>query len=325
MEIAPTRPTTRLRILAVPLGAALIALLLGSLTPAVGALLVALALGIVVANALPLSPAFLTDQASATKLMLRLGVVLLGLRLPFQDIVAMGLKGAVIVAVTVSATYYLTRRLGARLGVEPGLTTLLAAGFSICGAAAIAAISDVVRAKQRDVALAVAMVTIFGGLMIGFVPWAAGMLDMRRSDAALWAGASIHEVAQVVAAASLLGGNAVAVAMLIKLGRVATLAPITAIAGRGHGQTSGFALPWFLIGFAVAALVRTVVPLPTPVLDGASTLTTLLLGAGMFGLGLGLRFRDLWPLPRAVLLLACGSTLIALTTSLTLILLLPGS
>jgi uncharacterized integral membrane protein (TIGR00698 family) len=197
----------------------------------------------------------------------------------------------------------------------------MAAGFSICGAAAIAALSDVVQPRHPAVAVAVAMVTSFGGLMIGVVPWAAGLLGLSELQSAIWAGASIHEVAQVVAAASILGGGAVAPAMLVKLGRVATLAPVSFFAGRNRAAAVRAPLvPWFLVGFALMVAIRSAFPLPLVLLDVASHATTLLLAAGMFGLGLGLRLKELWPLPPAVLGLAVISTTIALGTSLALIL-----
>lgn len=108
--------------------------------------------------------------------------------------------------------------------------------------------------------------------------------------------------------------------MFIKLGRVAMLAPVTWTASRSQPTTiTGPKIPWFLVGFAAMATLRSIVPLPDIALDVATALTTLLLAAGMFGLGLGLRLRDLWPIPARLLLLASASTAVALGTSLTLI------
>ena len=323
MLVTLMAPVARGRADRPPLAAAVLAMLLSDVVPMLGALLLALLFGAVLANSGWVSSEFLADQAAVTKGLLRAGVVLLGLRLPFQEIARVGVTGVLVVVVTVSVTYFLTRWFGTRMGLDAGLVTLLAAGFSICGAAAIAAVSDVVRARQRDVALAVAMVTVFGGLMIGFVPWAAALLGLTDVQSAVWAGASIHEVAQVAAAASLIGGNAVAFAMLIKLGRVAMLAPVSWLAGRAHAASGTSPMvPGFILGFAVMAAIRTMAPLPVAVLDLADTATTVLLAGGMFGLGVGLRLRDLWPVPPRVLCLAAASTAIALGTSLALILIL---
>src|SRR5699024_533403 len=141
-----------------------------------------------------------------TKMLLRLGVVFLGLQLPLDELVGVGLPGIAVIAVTVVLTFVVTCYLGDRLGVERGLTTLIAAGFSICGASAIAAVEDGIRRRDEDVGLAIGMVTIFGSAMIVALPLASAALDLSDQQAGIWAGASIHEVAQVVAAASAVGG-----------------------------------------------------------------------------------------------------------------------
>ncbi|MDO3398010.1 putative sulfate exporter family transporter, partial [Nocardioides sp. SOB44] len=250
----------RLPPLGVALAAALVAVAVSGLVPLLGALLVALALGTVVANT-PLAHArALVGHAAVTKLLLRLGVVLLGLRLPLGDVAAIGAAGVLVVVATVVLTYAATRALGTRLGLDQRLVTLLAAGFSICGAAAIAALADAVGARQKDVAHSVALVTIYGTAMIVLVPWAAAGLGLSEEQGAIWAGASIHEVAQVVAAASIIGPGAVAVATTVKLGRVALLAPTYLVAVRSVGAPASAGrvplLPWFLVGFVLMVALR---------------------------------------------------------------------
>lgn len=313
----------RLPPLGVALAAALAAVAVSALVPLLGALLVALALGTVVANT-PLAHArALVGHAAVTKLLLRLGVVLLGLRLPLGDVAAIGAAGVLVVVATVVLTYAATRALGTRLGLDQRLVTLLAAGFSICGAAAIAALADAVGARQKDVAHSVALVTIYGTAMIVLVPWAVAGLGLSEEQGAIWAGASIHEVAQVVAAASIIGPGAVAVATTVKLGRVALLAPTYLVAVRSVGAPASVGrvplLPWFLVGFVAMVALRSSGLLPGQLVEAADDVTTVLLAAGMFGLGLGLRLRELWPVPAGALVLATCSTLVAAGTSLALV------
>ncbi|MEN8707984.1 MAG: putative sulfate exporter family transporter [Nocardioides marinisabuli] len=324
----PIRParTARAARAVLPLAAALAAVGVSSRLPLLGPLLVALVIGALVANSRLASHRLLDGHAALTRLLLRLGVVVLGLRLPLADIASIGVSGVVVVVVTVGATFSSTRWAGRRMGLDAGFVTLLAAGFSICGAAAIAAVDDAVRAREKDVAHAVALVTVFGTAMIVLVPWGGARLGLTTEQAAVWAGASIHEVAQVVAAASVVGSGAVAVAMTVKLGRVALLAPTYLVAARGStaGGGVGVALvPWFLVGFVAMVALRSTGLLPAPALAGAEHVTTLLLAAGMFGLGLGMRLRELWPIPRRRLLLATLSTTVAAGTSLALVVALP--
>ena len=302
--------------------AAAVATVTGLAFPLASPLLVALVIGVVVTNTPLADRPAMQGQDQLTKLLLRWGVVLLGLKLPLDAVVGIGPGGVAVIVVTVLATYFGTLALGRRLGLEPRFVTLLAAGFSICGAAAIAAVSDTVRARQRDVGLAVALVTVFGSLMIALIPWAGHVLGLDDAQTAVWAGASIHEVAQVVAAGSVLGGGAVALATTVKLGRVAMLAPMSILVAR-RGETSGPRatplLPWFVVGFMVAVGVRSTGLLPEGAIVASGIVTNVLLAAGMFGLGLGIRGRELWPVPMRALLLATLSTAIATGTSLALI------
>jgi uncharacterized integral membrane protein (TIGR00698 family) len=263
------------------------------------------------------------SQQAAGKLALRAGVALIGLRLPVDDILAIGWSGLAVIVITVAVTYSATQWIGARTGLDRRLVTLIAMGFSICGAAAIAAVNDSIRARQRDTAIAVALVTVFGTVMIGAIPALADLLGLTDERAAIWAGASIHEVAQVAAAASVIGGTAVATAMTVKLGRVALLAPTYVVAVRSSGSTTGGgappAMPWFLLAFVAMVAVRSTGLLPTEAIDVADVATTVLLAAGMYGLGLGLRLRDLWPVPSQAVGLAAASTAIASGTSLLLV------
>ncbi|WP_165807028.1 YeiH family protein [Nocardioides currus] len=305
-----------------------VALAVSRVVPLLGPLLVAMAIGVVAANTPGISRHVVGASPRADKLLLRSGVVLLGLKVAISDVLALGVSGITVVLVTVAATYGATQLAGRMLGVERELTTLVAAGFSICGAAAVAAVESSIRARAQDVALAVAMVTVFGTAMIAVVPGVGHLVGLTSEQNALWAGASIHEVAQVIAAASLIGAGGsvvLATATTVKLARVALLAPVQLLSARVCRQDAerrGPLVPLFLVGFLVAVAVRSTGLLPTSVLDLAGALTTLLLSAAMFGLGTGIVARQLWPVPGRAIALASISTLVAATTSLVLVLLI---
>ncbi|WP_162458405.1 YeiH family protein [Pseudactinotalea terrae] len=314
---------------ALPVLVALAAMATSALAPLVSALLVALVIGTLTANLAPRRRLPEGQQRTdglqraeqVAKHLLRLGIVLLGLQMSLTDLAAIGWRGVALVLATVAATFVVTASLGRRLGLDAGLSTLIAAGFSICGAAAIAAISQTVPTKSRDVGLAVTLVTIFGTAMIVVVPWLAHVLGLGEQEAAMWAGASIHEVAQVVAAGSLLGGGALATATTVKLARVVMVAPVTAIVKRQHGAGEGASVPWFVTGFLSAVALRTVVDISPQILDVAGPAATLFLAAGMFGMGLAIRLRDLWPLPVRAFGLAAIATVVAAAVPLTMLLL----
>jgi uncharacterized integral membrane protein (TIGR00698 family) len=308
--------------------AAGVALVISTLVPLLGPLLVALVLGIIAANTPRVSRYVVGAAPEMDKLLLRAGVVLLGLKIAISDVLALGSAGLAVVLTTVIATYGATQLAGRILGVDRQMTTLIAAGFSICGAAAIAAVEASIKARAKDVALAVALVTVFGTVMIALVPTLGHVLGLTHEQSAVWAGASIHEVAQVIAAASLIGtggATVLATATTVKLARVALLAPVQIVSARvcrTDGVRRGPLVPLFLIGFLVAVAVRSTGVLPASVIDLAGSVTTLLLSAAMFGLGTGIVARQLWPVPPRTLSLACFSTAVAAGVSLGLVILL---
>lgn len=304
-----------------PLVAAAASVLAARAVPFVGALMWGLVLGAVVAN-LVAGRTVLGEWASTAKVMLRLGIVLLGLQLSLATVAGLGVGGVVVIVATVTVTFTTTRWVGRRMGLEEDLVTLVAAGFSICGAAAVAAVQGPVRAKERNVVTAVALVTVFGTLTLFGVPWLADLLGLSEQRAAVWAGASIHEVAQVVAASSLIGGAAYPVASAVKLGRVVLLAPVTAVVARGRRTPGVSVVPWFVTAFVAACLLASTGWLPAAATSVASTAATALLAAGMFGLGLGMGVRDLLAIPPRVVLLAAVATVVALAVPLGLVLLL---
>jgi uncharacterized integral membrane protein (TIGR00698 family) len=310
--------------------AAGVALAVSTVVPLLGPLLVALIIGAVLANTPRVGRYVVSQAPRMDKLLLRSGVVLLGLKVAISDVLDLGPAGITVVLATVVVTFGATQLAGRLLGVDRELTTLVAAGFSICGAAAVAAVESSIKAKPKDVALAVAMVTVFGTAMIAVVPTLGHLLGLTHEQNAVWAGASIHEVAQVIAAASLIGAGGatiLATATTVKLARVALLAPVQIVSARicsTGGERKGPLVPLFLIGFLVAVAVRSTGILPSSVLSLAANLTTLLLSAAMFGLGTGIVARHLWPVPARALALACVSTVVAAGVSLGLVTLLVG-
>ncbi|WP_159016244.1 YeiH family protein [Cognatiluteimonas profundi] len=234
--------------------------------------------------------------------LLRIAIVLLGLQLTFAQLVAVGGRGMAIIATTLVATFLFTRWLGARLGVERKLAELIAAGTSICGASAVIATNTVTRGSDEDVAYAVACVTVFGSLAMFVLPLLAGVLQLDAHAFGLWSGASIHEIAQVVAAAFQRGQQAGEFGTIAKLSRVMLLAPVVltlgwraARSGTGGGDAARntVPVPWFVIGFVALAAINSLVTIPAPVLHWMALLTTILLTMALAAMGLETDIRKL--------------------------------
>lgn len=312
-------------------------MLLVTLTPGISALLLAMALGILVGSLRILPAAAKPGVSWSSKRLLRVGIVLLGLQISLPSLISLGASGVAVLLLAVGATFIGTLLIGRALRVERVTRYLIATGFSICGASAVAAMSSVVDPDQEaeeDVAQAIALVTLYGTVCMFVLPAISVMLGLSDTQAGLWIGSSVHEVAQVVAAGGAVSVAALAVATIAKLGRVVILAPLVAIVGvrearkRARDMTATPTgarppiLPLFVAGFLVMILVRTFIPLPGVVLESASLLATLLLTTAMFGLGTGVDLRRLLTTGGRPLVLGALSTLIAVLVPLAAILLL---
>lgn len=288
------------------------------------ALLVAIILGVILTNVRPLPAATAPGLAVASKRVLRIGIVLLGLQLSLGDILGLGWGVIGVVVAVVIGGFVATEIVGRMLGVRPAQRSLIGAGFSICGAAAVAGVEGVIDDKRdEDVVTALALVVLFGTLLIPLVPLAGAAMGLDPYSQGLWAGGSIHEVAQVVAAAGIVGPAALKVAVIVKLARVLMLAPVMVWFGfqlrRRGGQGAGKRpplVPLFVAGFLAAALLRTTGWLPATVLDPIKLLQTFLLAAAMFALGTGVRAATLKSVGGKPVILATTTTLAVLGISL---------
>lgn len=318
--LAPWAPGAALAV-----GAAVLSLGVHAILPGLSPLLVAILLGVLLGNTWRLPAAVEPGISLAARRLLRLGIVVLGLQLSLRDIVGLGAGMLLVVLAVVGLGIGSTLWLGKVLGVPPARRLLIACGFSICGAAAVAAVEGVVESEEEDVATAVALVVAFGTLMIPIAPLLGTLVGLDDHGRGLLAGASIHEVAQVVAAGGLIGGPALGAAVLVKLSRVLMLAPVIAVigwrrrrdgrAGRGRPDRSPAVrrppiVPLFVVGFLAAALLRTADVLPAGVLQAAPVAQNLLLGAAMFALGCGVHLGRLRTVGLRPVVLAAGSTLV---------------
>lgn len=321
-----TEPTLRAARPALIITAVAVALayLTNLVVPVVSALTAAVVLGVLAGSTPVLSDGNRAVIARLTRKLLRAGVVLLGLQLALPAVLGLGPGVLVAVVLTVGIGFAGTIALGRLVGVPRGLAILVATGFSICGASAIAAMEDVVDREDSDVATAIALVTCYGGLAIAVVPLLGGWLGLAGPDLGGWAGLAVHEVAQVVAAATPAGTAAIAVAVVVKLSRVVLLAPMVALVSvherhrtrRAAGSEKQTPIvPLFVLGFLAMVAVRSVDILPMPVLDLAKVCCTLLLAGALFGLGCAVRIGPLLRTGGRALLLGLLSTLLIGTTA----------
>jgi uncharacterized integral membrane protein (TIGR00698 family) len=311
--VAP--PTHGLRSLA---AGVLLAALLGVAAMALGRLpwlkghgfsplAIAIALGMLIGNSVyPRIGALAGPGVNFSKQrLLRIGIVFFGLRLTVQDIAAVGFAGVVVDLVMVCSTFLLACWVGERwLGLERKAAMLIGIGSAICGAAAVMGAEPVVRARAEQVTVAIATVVGFGTVAIFLYPLlysinlGVALVPGGEQGFGIYIGSTVHEVAQVVAAAQSVGAAAGGSAVIAKMVRVMLLAPFLVAlslwlarshAGEAGRQRAGAHVPWFALGFIGMVLFNSLHWLPGSVVGPLTDLDTLLLAMAMAALGLTTR------------------------------------
>ncbi|MEV7006520.1 putative sulfate exporter family transporter [Streptosporangium sp. NPDC051022] len=308
--------------------AVVVSLRASTVLPGVSAAVVSVVLGVALTNLGGLRPAFLPGLRFASRRVLRLAIVMLGLQIALPEVLALGWQALALIAVSTSCTFLATRWIGPRIGVSPRRSLLIATGVSVCGAAAVAAMHEVAGSDDDDVASAVSVVVLYGSAAIVVVPSLARLLDLTPHQLGLWTGASVHEVAQVAAIGAAAGAGVLASAVVVKLARVVLLAPMVALTSvalrrtaaraaraeaagapatterpeegteEGTARTTGAGrrpplVPLFVLGFLGTVAVRSLGLVPAGVTQVLPQVTGMLLAAALFGLGTGVNLREL--------------------------------
>jgi uncharacterized integral membrane protein (TIGR00698 family) len=295
-----------------------------ALLPALGVLTWAVALGVVAANLGLVPAAARPTLARATRRLLRVGVVLLGLSISLISVAGLGVPVVALTAGTLVATLAFTTWLARRVGLGGARSLVLGAGFAICGASAIAAMERTADADDEDVTAAIAMVTLWGTLAMVALPLLREPLGLTGREYGVWAGASIQEVGQVVAAAGPAGATVLALAVVVKLTRVLLLAPVVAVVGAGRrwAETDRDvvrrppAVPLFVLGFLGCALLRTLDLVPAWLLGPLALVQTAALAAALFGMGAAVRLGALLRGSAPLVLVSGAATVFVLGLSL---------
>ena len=274
----------------------------------VSPLVIAVVLGALISNLGFLPENCRIGLGFSARNLLRLGIVLLGLQLSFAQVRELGVPGLALVIIVVAITFTGTQWLGRKMGLSHGLSLLVATGFSICGASAIAAMRPVSDADDDDMAYAIALVTICGTLAIFVLPAVGEMIDFSGVRFGSWVGASVHDVAQTVATAASSNEDAQHAAIVVKLTRVMLLAPLVAGVSfarrrklnRANTPQSGNPqtklppiVPLFIVGFIAAISLNSIFDLSPSVLDNAKWIEKSLLACALGGLGAGVDARKL--------------------------------
>lgn len=210
------------------------------------------------------------------KRLLPIGIILMGVRLNFSDLLKAGLVGVVLSATETLIAITGLVWIGRWLRLPSRLAILLGVGTGICGGSAIVAVAPVIEAEERDVALSVATVSLLGLLGMFAMPFVGRILALNSTAYGTWAGLAIHQTPQVIAAGFAYSPEAGEVATVVKLARVCLLAPVVFLVGLAYRKRENRSplntthlkihylqmIPTFLIGFFVMMMFRTLGLIP---------------------------------------------------------------
>ncbi len=305
--------------------------------------MLAIILGVVVRNVAPIPGTVSLGCKKIVRSLIPVAIVFTGAGLSFAELGKVGFTAGAItlgcVAVALAGTYWIARA----LGLTHKTATLLGIGTGICGSSAIVAAAPLVEADDEDMVLSIGAVNLFGLLVMLALPAIGAAMALDAAAFGVWAGTTIHAVPQVLAAATGYdpAGDALQIATLVKLGRVAMLAPVVFVLAVMTAQARATAgrrrihyarlVPWFVWGFIVMALLNTMALLPQihfaelnwtfdldHVLD--KNIGKLLLTVAMAAIGLEVRLKSLLSVGGKAVLAGLISSLLLAAASLVMIL-----
>lgn len=283
-------------------GLALVAKLVAGLPffSIMGQLVIAILLGMLWRSIFNYPESYSAGIAFSNKKLLRLGIILLGMRLNLADIYHAGLKVFLIAIINIIFTLLVVYLFSRLLGVERRLGILTACGSAICGAAAVVAIAPQIKADEEQTAIGAAIVAILGTIFTLIYTFLYPVLQLTAHGYGVFAGGTLHEIAHVIAAAAAGGSKAVDLAVIVKLTRVALLVPVAIVIGywfnkksdanRGGQSLKSLPIPWFILGFLVVSGINSLGIFSAAFAGHVVTIAYLLIAMAMAGLGLNVNF-----------------------------------
>lgn len=242
---------------------------------------------------------FAQHNKSAVNWTLKIAVVGLGFGIGAQEALAAGSSGLLFAVATITFTMILGVFLGRLLKLNKRSAYLLSSGTAICGGSAIAAIAPVIKAEERDISMAMGTVFLLNSVALLLFPYLGELMSLTQYQFGLWAAIAIHDTSSVVGAAATYGAEALEVATTVKLVRALWIIPLALITARLFKSEGKPKMPWFILLFVLALLIRSFTPFPEAWGDAISGLSRQLLSATLFLVGAGLSVAQIkkagWP------------------------------
>lgn len=229
---------------------------------------------------------------------LRFAIILYGFKLNIdlvlRDGIPLLLQGLLTIVMAITVTMVLSKVFKA----DQGISLLLGIGTGICGAAAIAAVSPILKSSDEDTAISVGIIALVGTFFAVGYTFINSYFSLPPTIYGPWSGITLHEIAHVAAAATPAGPEALSLALLAKLARVFLLIPVSFVLSlwarrKDNSNNKSAPFPWFLLGFILTSLIGSYLPIPKEILNFISQAASFILATSMVGLGLNVTLASL--------------------------------
>jgi uncharacterized integral membrane protein (TIGR00698 family) len=221
----------------------------------------------------------------ATHLLLQISVVGLGFGMNVTSALHAGSQGLWFTVASITGTLFFGYLFGKLLKIDKKTSYLISAGTAICGGSAIAAISPVIKAEEKQISVALGTIFILNSLALFIFPFVGHLLNLTQLQFGLWSAIAIHDTSSVVGAASKYGTEALQVATTVKLARALWIIPLSLLSSFDKKKVK---IPLFIGFFIVAMILNTYVPFVqeyghyvVDISKAGLTLTLFLIGCGL--------------------------------------------
>ena len=255
----------------------------------------------------------------SSKFILRLGVALLGMRIVFDDLLALGWQGALMMVCAITLTIITGMFISRALGMGKEFGALTGGAVAICGASAAMAISAILpghKQKERDLTLTIIGITAFSTTAMVLYPLIGNMLGLDAHHMALFLGGAIHDVAQTAGAGFSVSEQVGSLAVLTKMIRVACLVPVVMVlafyfqTSRATEQNSKPTIPLFLIAFFSLMTLNSLINIPLFIEQSTIEISRYALITAIVAIGLKTNLRDVAAVGFKPIVLIAAQTII---------------
>lgn len=232
---------------------------------------------------------FITLNSKAVNWLLKIAVVGLGFGMNLKETLAAGKDGFLLTIFSISLTLILGYFLGRLLKMNRKSSHLISSGTAICGGSAIAAVSPVINASEKDISISLGVIFLLNSIALIVFPPLGHLFGLNQHQFGLWCAIAIHDTSSVVGAAYTFGEEALKVATTVKLARTLWIIPLSLLSVflfKGKGKS--VKIPYFIFLFILAIILNSYLPIPEVLTQGITSISKSLLVLTLFLIGAGL-------------------------------------